>query len=267
MGVPRSDARVGIQVDEGGHLGVVVDTPYPTRPSETPNGNLASLVRALSEVCTLGDGLTAKSDLPSVQASRGVYVFGADDDAAVVRYVTDESEAAGGGLHDDVAARADYEGDIAQVAGNDVDAGPASVGDVGHRLDDVLARIEGHLVYIASNTNKTVPGTFSLKVDPDDSRITRTVSDTTGHVVATRFDARTAAHRASPSVDGGGSPTVGDGTAAEVPLSASAADAELDVTPEMLDACANHVFDTQVPAHVATMLRAMAQELRWERGC
>jgi len=74
---------------------------------------------------------------------------------------------------------------------------------------------------------------------------------------------RNLVHETSPSVDGGSNPTVGDGQVAGVETAAPATDAnKITVTPEVIEAVAEHLFDTGVETPMINNLRSIAACLR-----
>lgn len=74
---------------------------------------------------------------------------------------------------------------------------------------------------------------------------------------------RNLVHETSPSVDGGSNPTVGDGQVAGVEKAAPATDAtKITVTPEVIEAVAEHLFDTGVETPMINNLRSIAACLR-----
>lgn len=71
------------------------------------------------------------------------------------------------------------------------------------------------------------------------------------------------AHETSPSVAGCGDPTVGDGQVAGVEHTAPATDiTAVEVTPEMIEAVAEFLFDTGVETPMINALRSVAASFR-----
>ena len=86
---------------------------------------------------------------------------------------------------------------------------------------------------------------------------------TLGKDVSDCLESLGVAHNSSPSVDGGSNPTVGDGQVAGVEKAAPATDAtKITVTPEVIEAVAEHLFDTGVETPMINNLRSIAACLR-----